>query len=283
VRRTLLTVVGATFALLTCGALDASAELTKAECVKANADAQTLRIKGLLGGARDRLMLCADQACPAMVRDDCTQRLDELERVQPTIVFEVKDASGSDVLSVKVEVDGQPLADKVSGTALKVDPGEHAFTFRTEGRTPLMRTFVIHEGEKDRRERIEFSAARSEVPSSSTSPVGHELGTRKVLALTAGGVGVAAIVAGSVFGVLSTSAASPTSCLNHAQALSDHSTAATDGAVSTVAFVVAGALIVTGVVLFFLPPSARERASGRLLFAPTAGMGTAGFSVRWGS
>jgi hypothetical protein len=269
----------------------ARADVTKADCVRANADAQSLRLKGLLGGARDKLTLCADPTCPTMVRDDCTQRLDELERVQPTIVFEAKDASGADVLSVSVTVDGQPLADKLSGTALRVDPGEHAFTFRAEGRPPLARTFVIHEGEKDRRERIEFPRAlAATLPTASTGP-DHGLGTQRILSLTAGGLGVAGIVVGSVFGVLSTSAASrqdtdcasPTSCLNHMQALSDHSTAATDGAVSTVAFVAAGVLLVAGVTLFFLPAKAPERAAGRFVVTPSVGPGSASLSLRWGS
>ena len=236
---------------------DARADVTKAECVKANAEAQALRLKGVFGAARDKLTLCADPTCPGMVRDDCTQRLDELERAQPTIVFEAKDAQGADVLAVSVAVDGQLLADRLSGTALRVDPGEHTFTFRAEGRPPLTRTFVIHESEKDRRERVEFPALPSAGVIAPTA-TDHGLGTQRVLALTAGGLAVAGVVVGSVFGVLSTSAASrqdtdcasPTSCLNHTQALSDHSTAATDGAVSTVAFVAAGVFLAAGITLF---------------------------------
>jgi hypothetical protein len=269
----------------------ASADVTKADCVKANADAQTLRLKGLFGGARDKLTLCADPTCPGIVRDDCTQRLDELEHVQPTVVFEAKDSQGADVLSVSVTVDGQPLTDKLSGTALRVDPGEHTFTFRAEGRSSITRTFVIHEGEKDRRERVEFPVLAMAAPPA-TGSAEHGLGTQRVLALTSGGLAVAGVVVGSIFGVLSTSAASrqdtdcasPTSCLNHAQALSDHSTAATDGGVSTAAFVLAGVFLAAGVTLFFLPSkSASEQRAGHVVVTPSVGPGSASLLFRWGS
>jgi hypothetical protein len=42
----------------------------------------------------------------------------DLERAQPTVVFDVKDDAGNDLTDVKVTVDGNPLADKLTGTAL---------------------------------------------------------------------------------------------------------------------------------------------------------------------
>jgi hypothetical protein len=267
----------------------ADADATKAECVKANADAQTLRIAGKIGASRDKLTLCADASCPAMVRDDCTQRLDELEHAQPTIVFDVKDASGSDVGAVKVTIDGQPLADKLAGTALKVDPGEHAFTFTADGQAPLTRSFVIHEGEKERREVIVLHAQSPAAPSPDPGGAGSGLGTQRVLGLTAGALGVAGVVVGSIFGISSTSAASrqatdcasPTICTNHAQALSDHSTATTDGTLSTVAFIAGGALLAAGVTLFLTGGRSSERTSGGLVVTPSVGPGTAALSLQW--
>src|SRR5579871_1225908 len=115
----------------------ASADVTKAQCVDADTQAQQLRREGKLGATRAQLKICTDPSCPQLVRDDCSQRLDELEKVQPTIVFEVKDGSGHDLADVKVSMDGQPLADSVSGSAIPVEPGSHSFTFETKGQKPV--------------------------------------------------------------------------------------------------------------------------------------------------
>jgi hypothetical protein len=134
----------------------ALADLTKAQCIDANTSGQHLRREGKLSEAREQLRSCTDALCPSIVRDDCTRRLDELEKAQPTIAFEVKDGSGADVTAVKVTMDGKPLTDKLDGTALPVDIGQHVFTFDVAGDKPVTvsRTLLLTEGEKGRRERI---------------------------------------------------------------------------------------------------------------------------------
>ena len=87
----------------------ALADLTKDQCIDANGKGQELRREGSFAAARLQLRQCATPSCPAMVRDDCTRRLDELESAQPTILFDVKDATGTDLIDVRVSVDGQPL------------------------------------------------------------------------------------------------------------------------------------------------------------------------------
>ena len=86
-----------------------AAPYTKAQCVEADDRAQSLRREGKLAEVRAQLAICADPVCPGLVRDDCSQRLDELERVQPSVVFEAKDDAGNDLTAVKVTVDGSPL------------------------------------------------------------------------------------------------------------------------------------------------------------------------------
>jgi hypothetical protein len=277
-------------ALLLVGA-HAEADVSKAECVKANADAQKERLDGRLTAAREKLEACADSSCPALVRDDCTKRLDEIDHVQPTLVFEVKDPSGSDVSAVRVTVDGEVLTDKLVGKALRVDPGEHVFIFNVEGASPVTRTFVVNEGEKDRRERIELGAHLA-VPASAPADggPGRGIGTQRILALSAAGMGIVAVGIGSVFGVLSTSAASrqqsdcasAASCTNHSQALSDHSTAASDGAIATASFIAGGALLAAGAALFFMTGRTADPTAGRVLVTPSVGPGTAGISLSWG-
>jgi hypothetical protein len=250
-------------------ATPARADVTKSQCVDANSNGQALRLQGKLAAARSDLLFCTNPSCPAIVRADCAQRVDELEHAQPTIVFDVKDGHGADRIGVRVSIDAGPSSDPLDGTALRVDPGEHAFTFAVTGEEPQTRRFLIKEGEKGRRERIVIGSAQ-ETPTSvapqasptglppTPSPPSKGLGSQKILGLTVGGLGIAGLAVGSVFGLLTFSATSaqknacnsPTDCPNPGQAASDHSSATTDGAASTVAFIAGGALLVTGAALF---------------------------------
>ena len=139
--------------------------LTKDQCVDANTSAQSLRREGKFGAAREQLTLCIDSRCPGIVRYDCTQRLDELERAQPTIVFDAKNVAGDDVVLVHVTVDGggsrrhprRPRSGGRSGPPrvhVRDAPGQPATTYR----------LVLKEGEKDRRERIVLGAPAEPSP-----------------------------------------------------------------------------------------------------------------------
>jgi hypothetical protein len=256
-----------------------------------------------------------------MVRDDCAKRLDDLERAQPTIAFEAKDASGADISAVKVTVDGTSLTERLDGTALAVDIGEHVFTFEVPGETPVSRKLVLTEGEKGRREVIAVSAgisaasslppppkspagppAEATVPPISAQargteapPTGQATRTQKILGLVAGGVGVAGIGVGSAFGLMTLSKKSlqqvdcgdPASCTSagHARALDDHSTGMTDGTVATVGFIAGGALLVGGAVLFFTAAHTSDAppVTTAMIVAPSVGPGGAGmlFSGRF--
>jgi hypothetical protein len=229
--------------------------------------------------------------------------MDDLERAQPTILFDVKDASGADAIAVKVTLDGHPLTDKLQGSALPFDPGEHVFTFTLVGHDPVTRRFLVKEGEKDRRERIVMGAtpeasappatpaAPPPSPTPTPPPAMTGLGAQRIVGLTTGGFGVAGLAVGSIFGLLTFSAAnaqksdctSAGDCASHAQALSDHASGEADAAVSTVAFIVGGVLLVTGGTLFFTAhtgPSV-EGSARALTLAPIVGRDTGGMSL-WG-
>ena len=294
----------------------ADATITKDQCVDANGDGQELRREGKFSAAKEKLLLCANPSCPALVRDDCTRRLDELEKTQPTIVFEVKDPSGTDVSAVKVTVDRKPLTDVVDGTALRVDAGLHAFAFEIAGQSPVTRVLVITEGVKGRREVVKMAAAgaapvTANAESQATPPIAYEevapvapaasnterpaatgaMGTQKLLGLVTGGVGLAGVALGGVFGLLTISEKSnqqndcpnSTSCTSdgHARALADHSNGVTDGAISTAATIAGGALLVGGAVLFFTGDKARSQTSvAGMLVAPHVGPGGGGMLLR---
>jgi hypothetical protein len=277
-------------------AVPARADVTRAQCIEANGQAQSLRREEKLAQARELLKLCGDPKCPGTVATDCTKRLDELEAAQPTIVFDVKDGSGRDIDVVKVSVDDRPLTEKLDGTPFQVDPGDHSFTFEVEGQPPVTQHFVLTEGQKARHESVVVGppeappapapavvapASPSEEPTAAPS---NGRRTTRTIGIVLGAAGVAGVATGAVFGLLASSrwssqqrnCESSTNCLDHAQAVSDHSALTTDGAVSTVAFIAGGALLAGGVALFLIgnrEPATKPFAA--LVVSPSTGAGAA--------
>ncbi len=236
---------------------------TKSECIDANTAGQSHRLAGQLDEARKDLTLCSDAACPALVRSDCTQRLDEIARIQPTLVLGVKDASGADVTNAKVTIDGKPFADHLDGSAIPVNPGEHVFVFTISGESPVTRKLVIKEGEKGRLEQISLGS------DSASGSNGSGLGAQKLIGISGVALGGVGLALGSVFGVMAISAAdqqttncpSTTNCPNREEALANHATAEKMGTASTIAFVGGGALVVTGVILLLTAPTPPKKAA----------------------
>ena len=266
----------------------------KAVCTDAYVAAQTLRNEHRLLNARDQLRTCARQECASQMRGemlkDCTTWLAQVEAVLPSVVFEVRDSSGNDLSAVHLMVDGQALADRLDGTALSVDPGEHTFRFETAGQPALERKLVIREGDKGRRERVVFGVAAPAPPTVATqvapSPAaptappedgGHG---RRVLGLVSGGAGLVGLAVGGIFGGLTFSSwgSVNSECPGHAgcsaQATSNHANAVTFGTVSTAGFIAGGVLLAGGVTLYFTAPGDRSPSVG-IQMAP-GGLGVAG-------
>ncbi len=254
----------------------AHAELTKHECVQANANGQHLFVGGKLTAARAAFQSCATTDCPAVVQNDCIKRLDDVDRIQPSILFEAKDVSGSDVAAVSVTVDGVPLANRLDGTPLRVDPGEHAFVFSMAGAPPVTKTFVLAERDQSRKERIVLGTSLAAQPVPEAPPVSSQsvapgappnvmsqgsnsgLTTLRTVGLISGGVGIVGIGLGAVFAVMANSAlndqnsacASQASCSNHAAALSDHSNYITYQELEVASFITGGVLLAAGAGMF---------------------------------
>jgi hypothetical protein len=136
-----------------------AADPTTADCLGASEASVKLRTEHKLREARAQLLTCAAASCPADIRAECTRRVEVVNAAIPTIVFEAKNPSGDDLVAVKVTMDGRPLVERLEGTAISLDPGEHKFVFEVAGQPPLAKTLVLREGEKDRRERIVIGVA----------------------------------------------------------------------------------------------------------------------------
>jgi hypothetical protein len=122
----------------------------KVVCVRAAEAAQEMRTAGKLKDARTSLHVCAREACPPLVRRDCTQWLAEVDASLPTIVLRAENARGEDVTDVAVELDGRRIADKLDGLPIEVDPGPHTLTFRHGQRDARGQDIVVRTAEKNR-------------------------------------------------------------------------------------------------------------------------------------
>ncbi len=263
----------------------AGADATKEQCIAADDAAQALRQAGKLGKAREQLLVCVASGCPGPVREDCAQRLDEVDKAMPTVIFELKDATGNDLSAVTVTMDGQPFAQKVGGAAVAMDPGEHHFVFEAPGAPSTDKTVVVREADKDRRVQVVLGAATatpSDAGQSSTSSAPSDGSTQRLIGLVVGGAGVVGLVIGGVFGVVSKSTynnafqnecgSNPNACSQ--QGAQDGQTAHSQATTSTVGFTAGGALLAGGAVLYFTAPK-----GGTVAVAPTMGAAGAGLSV----
>ncbi len=292
-RHAALTGAALMFVALTTGI--ARAEPTKAQCITANTKAQSLRREGKLAEARQQLRMCGDPKCPVLVSTDCAKRLDELEGVQPTVVVDVKDASGRDLTDVRVTVDGQPLLDRLDGSAASVDLGAHVFTFSVAGAAPVSQQLVIREGEKSRPVHVVMEgvgtkpAAASSATPSPTTPDHNGANSapepetsaasdspkspQRTVGYVVTGVGVAGLAVGGVFGYLALSAksrqttncSSPGNCPDRSAASTAHDSAKTSGTISTIAVAAGAAVAAVGIVLIATAKPTHEAPSAAAL------------------
>ena len=134
----------------------ATAAPDKEACVAAHADAQSLRAKGKLRAAHDALLTCAANACPSLVKVDCTRWIPEVDAQQPTIIAKATDADGHDLAGVKLSADGDVLQETLDGQQVEIDPGPHRLRWEWAGHDPLENDVVIVEGEKARTVIVQF-------------------------------------------------------------------------------------------------------------------------------
>ena len=123
----------------------------KVSCARAYEMSQRLRQEGRLKQAKEQALICAQPACPAVLVGDCTDWMLQLERAVPSVVVEVRDASGRAISDVSVSVDGQALTSALDGRALTLDPGQRLFKVTLPGGRSLARTVIVTEGQQGQR------------------------------------------------------------------------------------------------------------------------------------
>jgi hypothetical protein len=169
----------------------ARAEDTVRVCIAASTDGQTLRTQGKLLAAREQMIACARDACPAIVRSHCARWLTEVEAAIPSVVVRAEDAAGADAMGARLSVDGRPQ--KLDGQPVRLDPGQHTLAIENDDGARKEERVLLVEGETARRVTLRLpSTSRS----SSTSPHHVPLG-----AWVLGGVGLVVLAGAAYFGL----------------------------------------------------------------------------------
>jgi hypothetical protein len=174
------------------------------QCASAADQAQQLRDEGKYRRAREQLLLCARDVCPAPIKRDCLEWLSQVESTAPTVVFGAKDAT-KDLSDVKVYVDGAAVTDRLDGKPVQMDLGKHTVKFEYQGQTKEEEV-IIGAGQKNRNVTVTFGTAPvapggpGAGPGAGPGPETSKEGSI-VPALVVGGIGVLAIGSFAIFGL----------------------------------------------------------------------------------
>lgn len=177
----------------------------KRACVAASDEAQKLRDERKLVKAREQMLLCARDACPSVIRKDCSQWLTEVEASLPSVTLSARDSGGHDIAAAHVTLDGAVLTDKLDGKAIFVDPGPHTFKFEVEGKPAVEQQTVVREGERNRAVTAQFSGGEAvpvaAPPVHDNTPPPNEPEHKKtpVVGYAVTGIGVLALGGAAVF------------------------------------------------------------------------------------
>lgn len=179
-------------------------------CVLAFERGQSLRREGSLRAARDQLLLCAQSSCPELLSARCLPWLEEVRAAIPSIIVAAKDASGRDLVDVRVSIDGEVALEQLDGRPLEIDPGPRRIVIEANGKKRVERDVVIVEGEKGRRLDVVLASVRPPTPAATPSPAPTPTeppddgpSGAMIASYTLLSTGIAALVAGSVTGGLS--------------------------------------------------------------------------------
>ncbi len=181
-------------------------------------------------------------------------RAETLSKTLPKLTIAVADVAG-----VKVTRDGAAVVASELGVAIPVDPGHHVVTAEAPGRMPFRAEVDVAAGKT---ETVEVVLAHEAAPPPSAPPREPEpTSWRGTTGIVLGGAGVAGIALGTVAGLVALERhnTSMRDCPESGPCASDealraNATAHDWASVSTAGFVVGGALLAAGVVLFVTAP-----------------------------
>ncbi|MGZ3419218.1 MAG: hypothetical protein ACXVEE_15200 [Polyangiales bacterium] len=202
-RRTSPVVFAVVLSLASLSAVPARA-IEKEACVQASDSAQKNKNAKKLRAAKKDLLVCVQDGCPAVVKKDCDGWLSEVEASLPTIVLSAKDGSGNDVFDVKVTLDGEPLTEKLDGSAIAIDPGPHTIHWEAPGVPPQDSKILVKEAEKNRTVSVTLGATPPPPPAPAPvlpPPPAPAKAGPPAAAWILGGIGIAGVAGFAYFGL----------------------------------------------------------------------------------
>ena len=235
----------------------------KEACVIASEKAQQLRIGGKLGEAREQLNVCGRAECPRLIQQDCTQWMSELLAMLPSVVPGAKDRKGRDLIDVRVLVDGKVATESLDGKPIVVDPGVHMFRFERKGSVAVEEQVVARQGETNRMLTITLAGDEAVNGDGTVAPRVEAPRGPPIAAFVLGGLGVVALGVAGYLGLSGNADARnlrDTCAPNCAK--SDVDAVQKQWTIGGITAGVGGALLITGVVLFFVSGSSRKSNSG---------------------
>jgi hypothetical protein len=184
----------------------ARADRPALDCPSSSEEGQRLRDKNRYLEARAMFRTCSQSTCPGIVRKDCSKWLAELDETQPSVVIAAQDAAGADLATVKVLVDDKPIATRIDGSPITVDPGEHTLRVEAPGHAPLTQRLIVRVNEKNRLVRVVFQDRSANGASGPPKPPAETTETKSgppLLGFVLTGVGALALGSFAYFGLTS--------------------------------------------------------------------------------
>jgi hypothetical protein len=296
--------IGLLLALLLAGTTTSGARADDQTCNDSYEQGQVLRKRdNKLLSAREQFRTCVNVCTLEALKKGCSTWLTELEADIPTVVLSARDGSGTSLVDVTVEMDGKPLATKLDGRPIEVDPGSHSFMFIAPDGTKQQAMLNVAAGQRNQLVSATIAPPPAPLPPPPAAPplnLAREMvpppsppattietasggSSLKTVGLVIGGVGVAGLVAGTFFGVLAVSAKSsyqqhcgsnigapPGACDD--QGVSGPGDASSKATLSTAFLVGGGVAAAAGVTLFLIAPRGGT--------APQVGVGPTGIFAR---
>jgi hypothetical protein len=176
-------------------------------CANAAEQGQQLRDEGKYRRAREQMLVCAREVCPGAIRSDCGKWLTELDRDAPTVVLGARDQKGSDVMDVKVSLDGAPLIERLDGKPVLVDSGEHTFKFEAKDGSVREERVLLRAAEKARPIIATFGSSSTSTPSGGGGTTAQADQPERsepslVPVIIVGAVGVVGLASFATFGIM---------------------------------------------------------------------------------
>ena len=174
--------------------VDASADEGDA-CVSSYENAQKARKRGDLVRSQAELRLCVN-ACPDALGRDCRDWLDGVSHDLGHVRVKVRAKDGAPLVHTRVVVDELELPASAERADVKVNPGSHELRVDAQGMKPIARKLEVTSGAT-----VDFDVELERLPPPLPPPP-TALGPIPAYPFIVGGIGLAAVTAGGVLGII---------------------------------------------------------------------------------